>query len=90
MNALKHFTSIAALATGLAFAGSALAAPLGSVPSCGDDKHGDEDKKKDEKNPSAVWSNPSCDGDHGDDKKDDKKKKKDDDKNKFLCIPLPW
>jgi hypothetical protein len=49
MNALKHFTRLAVIATGLAFVAPAVASPLGSVPSCGDDKHGDEDKKKDEK-----------------------------------------
>jgi hypothetical protein len=60
------------VAAGLAVALPAAALPV-SNPSCGgDDKHGDEEKKK-EKNPSIASANPSCGGDHGDDKKGDKK-----------------
>jgi hypothetical protein len=60
------------VAAGLAVALPAAAVPV-SNPSCGgDDKKGDEEKKK-EKNPSITSADPSCGGDHGDDKKGDKK-----------------
>lgn len=59
------------VAAGLAVALPAAAVPV-SNPSCGGDKHGDEEKKKD-KDSSIASADPSCGGDHGDDKKGEKK-----------------
>ncbi|HVJ17851.1 MAG TPA: hypothetical protein VM686_20660 [Polyangiaceae bacterium] len=48
MNALKHFTRVAIVTTGLLYVAPVFAAALDTTPSCGDEGH-DDDKKKDEK-----------------------------------------